>query len=88
MDEHASLPQPDAPPERGGSGAISLLWLSFLLLVAYPLSIGPAARLHRSTPAARPAIETFYKPLELLIRSSPPIEKAFEWYVTVVWRVP
>jgi len=85
MDENGSLPQPDAAPMRGGGVATWLLWLS-VVLVAYPLSIGPAARLHQSVPAARPAIETFYRPLTLLMRRIPPLDVAIQWYVTVVWK--
>jgi len=65
-------------------------WLALGLplgLVIYCLSIGPAARLHRNTPAARPAIEAFYKPLTALIQNCRPASKFFEWYIIVVWKV-
>jgi len=72
----------------GGSGiGLRLGWSLPVLLLAYCLGIGPAARLHRSTPAARPAIEAFYKPLTILIDHCRPIRGFFEWYVAAVWKV-
>jgi hypothetical protein len=73
-------------PVRGSRG-LWPLWLCFFLLVVYPLSVGPAAWLHKRQPAARPAIEGFYKPMTLLMDYCPPVRDFFVWYVTTVWRV-
>lgn len=83
MEENASLPQPDAA--TGRSVWTWILWLS-VLAVAYPLSIGPAAKIHKRFPASRPAIEAFYKPLTLLIDRSAALRAITQWYVAEVWR--
>jgi hypothetical protein len=83
MDENASLPQPEA---ASGRGALSwFLWL-LLLVVVYSLSIGPTAKVHKSYPAARPAIEAFYTPLTILIDRSAALRAVAQWYVADVWR--
>ena len=87
IDENAPLPQPDAAPQRGRGGATWLLWLS-VLVVAYPLSLGPAVKLYEAVPATRLAIATFYSPLKDLMYRIPPLQKAMEWYMKVVWKFP
>jgi hypothetical protein len=83
MDENASLAQSDTAPGRGGT--LWILWLS-LLVFAYPLSIGPAAKLHKRFPASRPAIEAFYRPLTSLIDRNKALRAVAQWYVADVWR--
>jgi hypothetical protein len=60
----------------------------FFLLIVYPLSTGPAAWLEIMVPSAKHAIEAFYSPLVFLCAHCPPANKAFIWYVVVLWRVP
>ena len=61
-------------------------WVLFFLLVVYPLSIGPAARVHMACPGARPAIETFYTPLVVLAKSNKQVARFFSWYISTVWK--
>ncbi len=72
------------PPSSPG---LPVVWALILLLVIYPLSIGPAALAHKAWPAARPAIEALYKPVTALIALSPPVQGFFMWYVQTIWRV-
>jgi hypothetical protein len=79
----------EAPPERthGAGGVYWLVWAPFLLLVVYPLSIGPAARLHKACPPARPAIEAAYYPLVALGKDNEKIASSLNWYVMKIWGV-
>ena len=76
-----------APSPREGGSSAAFLWVILFLFVAYPLSIGPAARVHQRFPATRPFIETVYKPLTLLIENCSPVRNATLWYVSKIWRV-
>lgn len=90
MDEvtaQAKAPEPETEPARGGPSAL-LTWGLLVFLVAYPLSFGLAVRVHRSCPEARPAIEAAYRPLTFLAERFPPLRRATEWYLKVVWRCP
>jgi hypothetical protein len=82
--EKPSGPEPQTTSTRGGGG----LWLLagfVLLLVIYPLSIGPAARIHQKYPAAAPAIEAIYTPVTVLADHSPRLQIFVLWYITNVW---
>ncbi len=79
--------QPDATPERRGLDAWIWVGWGAAILVAYVLSIGPAAVAHRKMPAARPTIEAVYKPVTLLADHCEPAKGCLLWYVTVIWRV-
>jgi len=70
---------------RGVGGSL-FLWLS-LLLVAYVLSIGPAAKLVDEQIISESAVEPLYAPLILLIENSEPVSDATLWYLTKVWRI-
>jgi hypothetical protein len=83
--EPRDVPEPQRDQTRGG-GPSWLLWIVLLLLVVYPLSLGPAAKLHLAHPAARPAIEGVYKPLTTLIDFNPHVRDFFVWYVEKVWK--
>ena len=68
---------------RGGSGMLAVI-AAVMLLVAYPLSIGPAIVVHRnvSSRPAKQAIETMYVPLESLHNHAPrPMQNLLEWYI-------
>lgn len=59
----------------------------FLLLVAYPLSVGPAARIHYATNPNGPpsaAFSAFYAPLNWTRRQWPSLDRALWWY-TFQW---
>jgi hypothetical protein len=88
MDDNSakpSAPEPHADPTPGGSYYWAL-WALFFVLVLYPLSIGPAARIHEKYPAARPVIEIIYLPLTTLIDHSQPTANLSMWYVMKVWK--
>ena len=67
-----------------------VLWVCFVLLVVYPLSVGPAVRLYEATSnaALRNSIEAFYTPLVVLCDACDPVEDFFIWYVEAVWGIP
>ncbi len=75
--------QVDGP---GGHDGSWLLWVAFAIVV-YLLGLGPAVKLHRAVPKARPMIEAAYFWVEPLTRSSPRFNAVAEWYVFKVWRV-
>ena len=85
-EQHDSTVEPQQRP-RGGTSTL-FLWLSFFLFVVYPLSVGPAAWLMLKYPSTQPVIAALYTPIEALCRHSPPFEKALEWYLFGVWRIP
>lgn len=78
---------PESQEEPRRSLLSPLLWLLVFLFIVYPLSMGPAAVLHKQWPAARPAIEAFYAPIVFLIANYPAVEKFYAWYITRLWRV-
>jgi hypothetical protein len=87
MDQKPEIPEPEPHHSRGGH-LVTFLWFFFILFIVYPLSIGPAALLHEKAPFARPAIEAAYAPITLVCNHCRPIQKAFEWYLINVWRLP
>jgi hypothetical protein len=79
-------PEPGTDSAHGGS-SLWFVWAFFLLVVIYPLSIGPAAKIHRKHPAARPAIETAYKPVTTLMEHSTHVRDFFVWYAEKIWKL-
>lgn len=59
-------------------------WALFILLVAYPLSLGPVAVLHDKN-MVPDGVGVIYKPLEYLYHHSPPVKRALDWYVEDLW---
>jgi len=57
-----------------------LFWACFIVFVIYPLSLGPAVRLHNKG-IWKPQIRILYKPLELAYDSSPNCAKIIDWYL-------
>ncbi len=80
-------PKPVPLTPREGNSFGWVLWALFFLFVAYPLSIGPAARFHKACPPARPMIETAYAPITTVMEHCRPVRDAFYWYVSKVWKV-
>ena len=78
--------KPAPVPPKGASFGW-LLWFLLFLFVVYPLSLGPAARLHQKFPKARPAIEAVYQPLVALMEHSPTARAACMWYLSRIWKV-
>jgi hypothetical protein len=63
-------------------GSFWIIWIIISLLLAYPLSIGPAAKFYgwrgRGAPAA---VRTFYAPLAQAYNRNHKVKKAIDWYV-------
>jgi hypothetical protein len=78
--------KPTPTPPKGGLFGW-LLWVLVFFLVAYPLSIGPAAKFHQHFPGARPSIEAAYKPIVVLMEHSPAARAGCMWYLSKIWNV-
>ncbi len=78
------------PLPQSGGGLRIFAWAG-LLLVAYVLSIGPAARLDqalkRRHPTASRRLEMLYTPLDALCSYSPQVSRLAGWYVKL-WSKP
>ena len=68
--------------EKDEAGIGSLLFCFCVALLAYGLSIGPAAWLHEKTTSARlkVGLETIYAPVIFLIQETP-LKQPGEWWV-------
>ena len=78
-----SAPEPDssASSSKSSGSAFTLTVLALLVLI-YPLSVGPVAKYYTTGNAVLPDwVPTFYAPLEALAKKSPQVEHFFEWYV-------
>src|ERR1043166_2400597 len=89
MDE--SFTKPEGPeeqvrPDRGGS-ALWFVWALLLLLVIYPLSIGPAAWAIVKIPASAPPLRVVYRPIAYFTSHYPRCETALRWYLNKVWQL-
>jgi hypothetical protein len=73
-------------PRRAGAGLA--LWLTLLLLVAYPLSVGPAVWLAERNVVPKKAVEVVYAPLEALAEHSQFAGRFLDWYVGLFWSPP
>jgi len=69
---------------RGHGWGIALVLLG--MLVAYPLSLGPAVKLVEKgfIPSD---VFYFYEPLSILASRCPPASRFFGWYLRDVWRI-
>jgi hypothetical protein len=76
------------PGQLGGSGHgwTWALWILFVLLVGYPLSVGPAAKLYFKNLLPHRPVEVFYAPLEAVAKNVPGANRFFEWYIDDVWK--
>jgi hypothetical protein len=94
MDEAAPRlrdPHPASKPTCSG-GHSWLLWGSLILLVVYPLSVGPAQKLYhtplvRNDKSFRTVYGIVYAPIIVLHNKYRPIRKFYYWYLTEVWKV-
>jgi hypothetical protein len=76
----ASQAQHEQAPH--GQFSAFAFWILVSLLIVYPLSIGPVARVVAASPGLPPqALLSFYKPLETLYDNSYPAERFFDWYL-------
>jgi hypothetical protein len=62
------------------------MWLAWVIFVLYPLSFGPAVKIHRRSPAARRTIETIYAPLILVMDQNSMLESVTLWYINRFWK--
>jgi hypothetical protein len=72
-----------AEDERGGGPAV-LAVAGLLLLILYPLSLGPAVWLDRRYDLPNfieDPLEAMYAPLEWLADVCEPIDDGFDWYI-------
>jgi len=67
-------------------GSLWIIWLIVVLLIGYPLSVGPVAKYyrHRKTPQS---VIVFYTPLEVLYHKSQTVHSVFDWYLRM-WGMP
>jgi hypothetical protein len=63
-----------------------LLLFAFLILVVYPLSIGPALKL-AITGILPPQTLEIYRPLMMVTRRTLWASDFIGWYITKVWKV-
>jgi hypothetical protein len=78
----------DEPPvsaETRRPGFAWALWLAFFLLVVYPLSPGPAVTLFGKGLLPIEAMQV-YRPLEILVNTSPSVARFYRWYLKDIWR--
>ena len=75
----------DTSSERGtDTGIFSVLaWAVVILLVIYPLSIGPMAKLIPNPP---PPLRATYAPIGFLVDHFKPVRSFYDWYAKV-WGV-
>ena len=79
------------PPGGAPSAVAFVLWILCLVLVIYPLSIGPVVRILYACgldDQAEPAGKIFYAPLFLLIEHSDTAKNFIVWYVYELWGTP
>ena len=71
----------EATHDRNGGGFFAIAAV-VMLLIAYPLSLGPAILVHpRCGPTAQGVIEAVYLPLQFLHENTP-LRKPLDWYVS------
>ena len=66
---------PSPAPRK--SGLHLAVWVAFLLLIIYPLSVGPVAKVCPSPP---PALRQFYAPLGFICDRFPAAKNFYDWY--------
>ena len=78
------------PETTGGSGQlIRVVSALLLLLVLYPLSVGPTAKIYGKPGLIVPKpVELFYSPIEYLYNHSEHTRRFFDWYLRSIWRIP
>jgi hypothetical protein len=76
--------EPSAP--RQPHSITPWVWALVLIFLAYPLSIGPAAKLWGAVPPGM--VVAFYRPISWLCEKSPAVTKVVDWYLDKVWHLP
>ena len=71
----------NATPTRGRGGAL-FVWALVLLLIAYPLSPGPAFAIYRGYKDGVPKpVEWLFAPLEYAAENLPAVGSFYRWYM-------
>jgi hypothetical protein len=83
MNTSHALTEPHTPPS---SGAGLLAWFP-LLLAAYVLSSGPAAKLVELGIISESTLEPFYVPLVWAMKHFAPMREFIYWYLGCVWNI-
>ncbi len=83
------MPQNDDRTEGANESrkGFPVVWIVLFLLVAYPLSIGPALVLVENDLLPENTL-SLYRPIELLADRSDAVRDVFRWYVGVWWHPP
>jgi hypothetical protein len=88
VDKPSTPAEPPAPVQKARNICPGpFLWIIVLVLIVYPLSVGPAAMLAWKQPATAPALSAIYFPLEKLVRSCEPLTEFFDAYMSL-WAPP
>ena len=72
-----------ASQSQESSNLAGFIWAALAILLAYPLSIGPAAKFYERRGPAPAAVRAFYAPLGLAYDQSGMVKKAFDWYAAL-----
>ena len=83
--EEKSKPS-DREPEGRSHGGLRLFVVLGVLLISYPLSVGPMYKL-REKGLAPSSATVFYAPLRMLCDRSDVAKGFIEWYLDDVWKV-
>ena len=75
----------DEPAGRKGLGIF--VWVCVLLFIVYPLSMGPAMKLHEVGLLPKPVIPLVYKPIIFVSDRVPLVSSFFDWYFVKIWRM-
>jgi len=78
-----SQSQTSADSRRPGFG--TLVWITLLLVIIYPLSAGPVAKLIELEHLPEGSFVAFYSPLTWQAEQSDPVADFLYWYLTKVW---
>jgi hypothetical protein len=81
--------KPDASeePSSRGSGGFFVWVFLLVLLILYPLSVGPVVRLAFRIPKLETAVQIVYAPIGFICEHCIPVDKFFDWYLFDLWRV-
>ena len=63
------------------------VWIALLLLVLYPLSIGPAAWVSYRYPSTGRVTGVLYRPLLFAAEEVPALDYFLVWYLYTVWHI-
>jgi hypothetical protein len=77
----------EGPECSGRPVFFRVLWLPLALLLAYPLSTGPALKLADKHILSNDSLNTFYAPISALMKHSDLARRLAWWYLHGIWRL-